>query len=70
MLTNDDLKKIKGVVKDTIKPLEQKVDKISKDVEDLTLEAKAIHKIIETQGAELEKRIENLEEEVGISQSS
>lgn len=47
MLTNDDLKKIKVVVKDTIKPLEQKVDKISKDIEDLKIETKGIHAILE-----------------------
>ncbi|OGH16580.1 MAG: hypothetical protein A3C30_05325 [Candidatus Levybacteria bacterium RIFCSPHIGHO2_02_FULL_40_18] len=60
MLTKKDLK-------EAIRPLEKKIDTLTEKVDDLALETKAIHEIIETQGAELEKRIENLEDQVGIN---
>jgi len=63
MLTNEDVRKIKGL----LQPLEGKIDKLGEQITDLRLETKAIHKIIETQGAEFEKRIVNLEDQVGIN---
>ncbi|OIP58232.1 MAG: hypothetical protein COX79_02250 [Candidatus Levybacteria bacterium CG_4_10_14_0_2_um_filter_36_16] len=64
------LSRIEGKVDDlTIDVSEVKSDvKILKeDTADLKLETKAIHKIIEIQSLEHEKRIERLEENVGIS---
>lgn len=67
MLTKDDLKQIKNIVQDTIQPLGREIDNLEGKVDDLILETKAIHEIIETQSKEHEQRIERLEEHAGIN---
>jgi len=77
MLTKDDLRQIKGI----IKPLEQKIDGVAADVSelkldvadlktdvaDIKLETKGIHVILERQERDLGGRIDRLEEQAGIN---
>jgi len=59
MLSKEDI----ATIKKLLEPIEDKIDS-------LILETKAIHVIIERQDRDFTQRIEQLEEEVGISSSS
>lgn len=80
MLSQDDLKKIKGLLQpleDNVRSIdkrltsvEDKIDKMAAGIKDLKLETKAIHMIIERQDKDFRQRIERLEENAGISSPS
>ena len=58
MLSKSDLEKIKQIVK----PIEEKIDRVASDVKDLKLETKGIHLILERQEKDFGERIERLEQ--------
>ena len=62
MLTQDDLEQIRKVVKEEVKPLDKKLDRVQEDVSEILIS-------LDQRQTKLESRVDRLETEVGIATS-
>ncbi|HUD09395.1 MAG TPA: hypothetical protein VMR77_01145 [Patescibacteria group bacterium] len=62
MLTNNDLEQIRKVVKEEVKPLDKKLDRVQEDVSDILT-------ALDQRQTRIESRVDQLEAEVGIATS-
>jgi len=70
MLTKDDLKEIRGVIREEIDPLKKDVKTLKSDVTEIRRDIKRIINFFDREYLELRKRVEKIEQHLGITFSS